>query len=275
MGLLASLATLSIVVGCFADVEAVPDSDAAIEDSEDSGAGEASVGIELQDGVTDDDAVRHGEWDALEEAPPATQSTPCPGGCVTPPPCHLSPGVCVDDGVGNWGCWYPEAWIGSICDNGNPCVRSECQGGTNCVPYQNLSAGTVCDDGDPYTFADSCDGAGSCVGLIACSDPCNGPPACHAGPGQCLVDSGGLNTCVYPEVPDGQSCDRSSECVSGQCSGGACLDAGPAPAGTPCDDGDACTGSDQCDAAGTCAGVQDPTIGCSITPHPGDGPTPL
>ncbi|MBI5609161.1 MAG: hypothetical protein HY902_09795 [Deltaproteobacteria bacterium] len=131
---------------------------------------------------------------------------------------------------------------GAACDDGNPCTVSEtCQGaqckgpqkdctsldGTcavgACNPASGACAptpkagGTACDDGNPCTTQDKCDGSGVCTAQ---------PLSCTA-----LDDA----------------------CHSGVCSGGQCLKQAK-PSGTACSDGDACTQGDTC-TAGTCSGA--------------------
>jgi cysteine-rich repeat protein len=103
---------------------------------------------------------------------------------------------------------------GESCDDGNR-ADGDCCSSTCAVE----SAGSACDDGDLCTRTDACDDTGVCVG--------DDPVVCASGgSGQC--GSAG-------------SCDPST---------GACV-GGPAPDGTACDDGDACTVDDLC-LDGTC-----------------------
>ncbi len=114
---------------------------------------------------------------------------------------------------------------------------------------------------------------GVCCAVAACPGPAD---ACHA-QGTC---SAGTGVCSAPVKPDGTACDDGNACTqmdaceAGACTGGAqtdcvqtddCHDPGvcdpmtglcsnPAkPTGTPCDDGNACTGLDKCQN-GVCAG---------------------
>jgi hypothetical protein len=88
-----------------------------------------------------------------------------------------------------------------------------------CV-LSSLAFGTACDDGLYCTEIDQCDGGGNCVGSSR---------DCSTGVPQCEVNAG---------------CDETLE---------ACTTV-PAALGTVCDDGLFCTGVDQCDGAGACAG---------------------
>ena len=138
------------------------------------------------------------------------------------------------------GCAKQAAGEGLDCDDADPCTAGEvctegtCAGGhakcaeleAPCVTVSCLDGecsaqpqadGAACDDGDACTDADTCQ-AGTCQ---------PGEPTCAEPDNPCLVA-----VCK----PDTGACD-----------------AKPAPAGTLCDDGDACTEEDAC-AAGTCAG---------------------
>jgi hypothetical protein len=46
------------------------------------------------------------------------------------------------------------------CDDGNACTDDACQPATGCGHIGN----TPCDDADPGTVHDACDGAGTCQG---------------------------------------------------------------------------------------------------------------
>ncbi|MGB0592578.1 MAG: fibrinogen-like YCDxxxxGGGW domain-containing protein [Myxococcota bacterium] len=95
------------------------------------------------------------------------------------------------------------------------CELSSVPDGEGCeVTYAALSA--ACDDQDPGTLGDQCDGAGGCAGT-----------AYSCTPSQCDISS----------VPNGFDCDVAHKAV-----------------GTPCDDGDENTKDDQCDGGGACVG---------------------
>jgi len=123
------------------------------------------------------------------------------------------------------------------CEDGNAvdgdCCSSRCRFEDNDSP---------CDDGNPCTDHDECDGAGTCRSRRFNDDVCD----------------------------DGDACTTADRCVDGACIGGAvldCDDGNPctddvcAPRGgcehtnntSPCDDGEFCTVLDRC-AAGQCVG---------------------
>lgn len=104
------------------------------------------------------------------------------------------------DGTG--GCATAPAPFGDACDDGDPCTTGDACDGTGacagvslaCEPpacmtnarceagecrFDPAAADTACDDGDPCTLGDTCDGAGTCAGTV---DPtCGGPDAVDPG----------------------------------------------------------------------------------------------
>lgn len=144
----------------------------------------------------------------------------------------------------------------NACDDANPCTADQCNptlAGDGCA---HLPTAGACDDGDPCTDGDSCDG-GSCkpgpVPVCACKlsadcaksddgNPCNGTLYCDQASKTCKVNPASVVTCP----------DNGQPCAPAQCDPktGSC-GAAPAPDGTPCTDGKACTLGDAC-AAGTC-----------------------
>ena len=130
--------------------------------------------------------------------------------------------------------------VGYECDDGDPTTKGDqCDGqgtcagspytcelgqcdsasvpdGTGCVVTHKLE-GIACDDGEPGTKGDQCDGAGGCSGS---------PYVCT--PEQCEATS----------IPNGQGCDVDFWAQ-----------------GTGCDDGDVTTQGDVCDGQGGCAGT--------------------
>lgn len=107
----------------------------------------------------------------------------------------------------------------------------------------NQPAGTACDDRDPCTQGDVCQG-GICAGVDAVSPTCTAPDSCHDA-GVCDRQ---LARCIAPSRADGAACDDGSSCTTddrcqdGRCAGGPAVD---------CDDGSICT-TDRCDPEGGC-----------------------
>ncbi len=158
--------------------------------------------------------------------------------------------MCGDGGVS---CWAPHA-PDSPCDDGNACtVNDTCTGSGSCVgspmacnappsqchqstgtcsngacSYALKSAGSSCDDGNACTSGDACDATGVCAGTsTACATP---PSQCYQPTGTCANSS-----CSYA----------------------------PKTAGSPCDDGNACTTHDRCDGAGACVVT---VVSCNTPP---------
>lgn len=140
--------------------------------------------------------------------------------------------------------------------------------GAACAEPCSGNATTSCDDGDPCTYDDACDGSGVCAGTaITCDDdpgPCGAKRACN-GTSSCTVSfAGGTVGCDDGDFCDGaDSCDGAGGCT--QHSGDPCTSGDPckqcneatdacaSPAGTSCDDGAFCNGADSCNDSGSCA----------------------
>ncbi len=117
----------------------------------------------------------------------------------------------------------------------------QCAPATGACEYPLKMAGVKCSDGNECTAGETCDGEGHCGGASPVT--CDKPTACHGSPGACMPATG----CQYSALP----------------------------AGTPCDDGKACTSEDRCQADATCAGAP---VECPAPANPcltaacGDGP---
>ena len=124
---------------------------------------------------------------------------------------------------------------GDLCSQGDFCLQGLCLSGS-----QKL----VCDDGNPCT-TDSCDAKQGCVTKTQNGGKCDDDDKCTT------ADTCKVGTCKGAQ----RSCDDGS-----LCSDDACLpDEGCVHlprAGTPCDDGNACTVGDKCIASGLCASGQ-------------------
>ena len=140
----------------------------------------------------------------------------------------------------------PPCLVDADCADANPCTTNEqCVGGVCDVEPVD------CDDGDPCTD-DICDCTVGCVNAPICNDgfactldtcnPANLECSHSAIAGFCNLECS-TGTCVADQ--DATNIDPET----------GCLDTGTAPAGTPCDDDDACTQTDECDGAGDCQGM--------------------
>ena len=153
------------------------------------------------------------------------------------------------------------------CGTGDPCVAGKCDLASGKCAYKNLTA--ACDDGNPCTKTDLCDG-GFCGGVpVNCDDtnPCT-DDVCTAGVG-CAH---GPNTAP---CDDGDACSKDDGCKQGSCVGLAdkasadCDDNNPCTTdgcdpktgcthsnnALGCDDGNPCTQGDLCAAGGCVSGT--------------------
>ena len=173
-----------------------------------------------------------------------------------------------------------QSGVALVCDDGNACTGDSCDPVFGCQ-YQDLI--TPCDDDDPCTTTDQCQG-GLCIGS-APKDCGDGDPCtlnwCEAGYG------------CKEELDDGATCDDGDPCsFDDTCSGGQCIsqtghvdcdDGNPCTDDAcgidecvyyvvpgACDDEDPCTVSDQC-VGGTCAGQAVPNCGCRSLLYDGNG----
>jgi hypothetical protein len=158
-------------------------------------------------------------------------------------------GSCPDDAFEPAGTACGDA-SDTVCDN-----PDSCDGSGQCLPNHEPGT-TVCrEDAGQCDVAETCDGAGSCPddafepAGTACGDGsdtvCDNPDSCD-GSGQCLPNYE-PNTTVCRE--DAGQCDVAELCDGN----GSCPEQAYEPDGTPCDDGQVCTGPDTC-TAGVCSG---------------------
>jgi hypothetical protein len=133
---------------------------------------------------------------------------PCPAGvggpCEPEDPCAVG-GLCDADGE-----CVPTGVI--VCNAPpGPCSspQGQCQPDGSCE-YPPLPAESECEDGDPCTLGDQCDGQGRCVAGPAC------PIVDECQVGEC-TDEG----CAYAPLPDGTQC---GEDAADRCCGGECVD---------------------------------------------------
>jgi hypothetical protein len=119
-------------------------------------------------------------------------------------------------------------------------------------------AGTPCDDGNACTVNDACDGNGQCLGTpLACAGPCltcDPTAGCVPKPATAGCDDGNACTAGDHCSGDANLCvgGRAVVC-GGQCLTGTCdpvVGCLPKPAGSPCNDGDACTVGEHCSGGG-------------------------
>lgn len=208
----------------------------------------------------------------------------CNSACDQPPMCRGA-GTC---GTGT--CQYPIAQD-KPCDDGNGCTTNDtcnpagnCVGGApvtcptrsdtcysssgTCIPadggcsYAPLDAGTSCNDNSACTSGEKCDGKGVCAGGTekVCNSGSPGwPGQCSSTVGTCIPADGG---CIFPNLDAGTPCNDSDSCShSDQCSAGACVSTAYT-----------CTGGNECQLNGPTACAGDG--GCVYSSNPAkDGKT--
>ena len=194
---------------------------------------------------------------ACEDGDPGTQDDQCDGqGACAGTPYTCAPGLCeVAASPNGVDCDVTYALEGAACDDGqSDTLGDQCDGqggcagtpytctpglcevastpdGQGCVP-SFAALGVSCDDGNPGTKDDLCDGQGGCAGT---------PFGCVA------------QQCELSSLPDGEGCSVVYE-----------------NQGAICDDGEVGTQGDQCDGQGGCAGtpyVCEPTQ-CELSATP-------
>jgi len=136
------------------------------------------------------------------------------------------------------------------CDNSDPCKVYTCDKVKGCVVSSFTTA--ACNDGDPCTTVDKCNGAGACVGgtIQKCDDG-----------NECTTDSCvPFQGCKAVAGNEGGTCDDGNNCSTGdKCVSGKCLASG----GKTCpDDTNPCTTA-SCDPANQiCGQSNDNTAKC-------------
>lgn len=187
-------------------------------------------------------------------------------GC-SPATCGGQDDVCGVNVLNPWGTASKE-----VADQVYKCLG--CTGSVNCANPRYYN-GTVCADGDPCTWGDTCQNR-VCVPDPNRNSRCDASDQCHD-PGTCSPVTG---LCSNPAKTEGTGCDDGNACTQTDlCQQGVCVGNDPVPClaldpchtrqcdqqtglcgatelpeGTPCDDQNACTHSDACHT-GICAGT--------------------
>ena len=226
--------------------------------------------------------------ETAEETEPGQQfmtDSPCPyaTACIQFPP------------SANQACIPSFAPHGALCDDGNPDTHGDvCNGQGGCVgspitcpapaqctsSYQVIGgqctpkyalAGAVCDDGNPATVGDLCDGFGQCQGkTVDCPTPSQCTPSYQVSGGLCVpqhlaagtpcsdgMDETMNDTCNGAGLCGGTTvnCPGPTQCIAGYTKGGGSCQAHYAPSGAACDDGNPNTFQDTCNGTGMCKGA--------------------
>ncbi|MBM4355118.1 MAG: hypothetical protein FJ109_15260 [Deltaproteobacteria bacterium] len=143
----------------------------------------------------------------------------------------------------------------------SPCIAIEGAASTGECKDELLGPEKGCDDSNPCTSNDKCDGSGVCKGA-----PLQDGSACNTDDSLCTVEACKAGACQSKEVI---GCPALPQCVENVCQpkSGKCV--GQAwPDGTACDDGDKCTKGESC-ANGTCQGGFDVCVDCGKTENAG------
>ena len=130
-------------------------------------------------------------------------------------------------------------WIEGACyayNELNPQNNCQlCVGLVSARQWTSVSKNTSCDDRDPCTFTDVCDGKGTCAGTaLSCdssSDTCGQKRAC-AGTDRCSEWYPDVTTVCATEHATAAACDGNGACVVADCQSGYVKNA----AGTACVD---------------------------------------
>ena len=202
------------------------------DDAQDVGSGADSlVGADTADTAASDAGAKDAGVDAAQDTATAD------AGCVDASACAGAAGLCR-----KWACLAgactPTADDGASCSDGDACsVDDACKAG-------QCAAGLprACTDSDACT-ADSCDTSKGCVFAVTAGAACDDKDPCRAG-----------DTCDAVGVCAGVTdtdCDDANVCTIDACKPGVGCETQPAPAASPCTDGDACTAQDGC-KSGVC-----------------------
>ncbi len=173
--------------------------------------------------------------------PAKPENTPCNDAshCTYPDTCRE--GVCVGSVFVICEA-LDQCHVAGVCDPATGvCNDPFAQNGTPCDDERSCTGPDACQNGICMPAGDNCD----CDREAECISP---PNECHEGQGSCDVASG---RCTYYPKADGTDCNDGNECTMiDECSGGYC--AGSVP--PDCNDGNVCT-DESCD----------PMLGCVYT----------
>ena len=142
-----------------------------------------------------------------------------------------------------------------VCDESPACHNPKiCRISTGICyePGPAIANGTSCDDDNPCTITDKCNG-GSCAGV---PENCNDDNRCTTD--SCNPATGCINT---PNTNDStcgcvNGCDDNNPCTTDSCENNACRNI-PLGGDTGCPDSNVCNGEEVC-RAGVCAPADDP-----------------
>ncbi len=154
----------------------------------------------------------------------------------------------------------------------NPCLVCNAESTKNAWSY--LPEGTACDDGNPNTTNDQCNGRGVCIGEPFVPE-CTNDDECDDGI-DCTYDTCTSGHCDNPIMPHFCLIDNVCVAEGDANNGNICIVCKPDNStsdwtideGASCDDGDASTVEDKCQPDGSCAGI---TAQCTSDDQCDDG----
>ncbi len=248
-----------------------------------------------------------------DDAAACTDDVCAAGTCIHPVRATfcLIDGICLSDGTTNPGdtCQYCDSVFsadafrnfpdGVNCDDGDACTAVDrcsagacagtqpvvcaaqdlchaaglCDTASGTCSNPNVADNTVCDDGDPATGGETCQGgvclgAGcTCAGVNECCDGCfplNDGGGCTGDGLNCTTDSCSVGQCTHPAVDgfcviDGACYASNTDDPANNCQYCHPSDSvngwTPKPNNTACDDGNGCTTTDLCSNA-VCVGSE-------------------
>jgi hypothetical protein len=140
-----------------------------------------------------------------------------------------------------------------ICDDMNPCSEDICldPATDSCDPiHPPIPAGSPCNSDNDACTIEECDAGGVCVYDSTISCPDSNPLDCVDR--LCDIETG---SCVNVDEAKGKTCTSDNNtCTQDECNARGDCKHYKLPAGTPCDDGNFCTGGEQCNATKVCGG---------------------
>ena len=191
----------------------------------------------------------------------------CVGGA--PPNCDDGNACTFDSCIPATGCDHTDAVDGATCGTlGQKCQGGQCQCSVGVVEICGDGTDNNCDGltdcEDPACNGQACDDHNACtVGDVCGNSTCGGTPkvctnttvTCIATVGICWPSDG---DCHFDPAPNGTPCDDADACTeSDQCNNGIC-----GGNTISCDDGNSCT-TDNCDARTGCYNNFKGTIACT------------
>lgn len=227
------------------ELDAEREAESAVEADTDT---ESAPGDDCQSG----DCCKNGHWVSAGEACVTGQDAlACTTDtCAANHLCThtINPDVCLIDSV---------CYASHTKRAGAPCLW--CDLTLSATSWSGAPSTELCDDGNPCTYGETCDGNGHCQSgtALTCTnagDACGARKVCN-GSANCAL--------TYPNAQTPCEDDH-NPCTEDICSGDGTCRHLPKEAGTGCNDGVFCNGADACNGSGTCVHAGDPCQGGSL-----------